>query len=176
MAVTIEELDAAAVASRLDELAQLLLDAHASGMALGLQAPLSRDGARAAYADAAAGLAAGERVLLVARDGDELVGAVQIDRSETGNGRHRGELRRLVVRTDRRGAGVGSALMTAAVEHARGMELRLLWLSTHEGTHADRFYEQLGWTRVGVIPDWAVLPNGDLAGNAFYFLRLANID
>jgi ribosomal protein S18 acetylase RimI-like enzyme len=66
--------------------------------------------------------------------------------------------------------------MTAAVEHARGMRLRLLWLSTHEGTHADHFYERLGWTRVGVIPDWAVLPSGDLAGNAFYFLRLANSD
>ena len=43
MAITIEELDAAAIESRLDELARLLLDAHASGMALGLQAPLSRE-------------------------------------------------------------------------------------------------------------------------------------
>jgi len=176
MAITIEELDGAAIESRLDELARLLLDAHASGMALGLQAPLSREGARAAYVEAAARLAPGERVLLGALDAGVLVGAVQVDRSEAGNGRHRGELRRLIVRSDRRGAGVGSALMTAAVEHARGMRLRLLWLSTHEGTHADHFYERLGWTRVGVIPDWAVLPSGDLAGNAFYFLRLANSD
>jgi len=176
MALTIEELDAAAVASRLDQLAQLLLDAHASGMALGLQAPLSHDGARAADREAAERLAPGERMLLAALEGGELVGAVQVDRAEVGNGRHRGEVRRLVVRTDRRGAGIGRALMEAAVEHARAMGLRLLWLSTHEGTNADRFYEQLGWTRVGVIPDWAVLPSGDLAGNAFYFLRLANID
>jgi len=67
----------------------------------------------------------------------------------------------LVVRTDRRGLGAGRALMEAAVEHARAMGLRLLWLSTHEGTNADRFYERLGWTRVGVIPDWAVLPSGN---------------
>ena len=141
-------------------------------MALGLAAPLSLDGARAAYADAAARLAPGERLLLAAFDGGELVGAVQLNRSDAGNGRHRAEVRRLVVRADRRGAGVGRALMEAAVDAARDLGLRLLWLSTHEGTDADRVYERLGWMRAGVIPDYAELPNGELSGNAFYFLRL----
>jgi GNAT superfamily N-acetyltransferase len=170
--VRIDELDAAAVRARLDDLAQLLLDAHASGMALGLPAPLSRDDARAAYSDAAARLVPGERLLFAATDGDDIVGAVQLDRSEVGNGRHRAEVRRLVVRADHRGAGVGRALMETVVEHGRKLGLRLLWLSTHEGTDADRMYKRLGWTRAGVIPDYAELPNGELAGNAFYFLRL----
>jgi GNAT superfamily N-acetyltransferase len=170
--MTIEELDEHAVRQQLDGLAQLLLDAHGSGMALGLPAPLTRDGARSAYANAAARLAPGERVLLAAFDGGEVVGAVQLDRSDVGNGRHRAEVRRLVVRLDRRGAGVGGALMEAVVELGRRLGLRLLWLSTHEGTDADRIYERLGWTRAGVIPDYAVLPNGKLSGNAFYFLRL----
>lgn len=170
--LAVAELDAGAVAAHLDELAQLLLDAHASGMALGLAAPLTRDHARAAYREAAERLQPGERLLLAAFDGDELVGAVQLDRSGVPNGRHRAEVRRLAVRTDRRGAGVGRALMEAVVERARDLGLRLLWLSTHEDTDADRVYERLGWTRAGVIPDYAVLPNGDLAGNAFYFMRL----
>ena len=173
--LVIEELDAAGAAARLDELAQLLLDAHASGMALGLAAPLTREDARAAYSDAADRLQPGERLLLAAFDDGELVGAVQLDRSGVANGRHRGEVRRLAVRADRRGAGVGRALMEDVVERARELGLRLLWLSTHEDTDADRVYERLGWTRAGVIPDYAVLPNGDLAGNAFYFRRL-NID
>jgi acetyltransferase len=172
MPVAIEELDADGVHSRLDELAQLLLDAHASGMALGLAAPLARQDARAAYAAAAARLEPDERLLLAAVDAGEVVGAVQLDRAEAGNGRHRGEVRRLVVRSDRRGAGVGGALMEAVVARARELGLRLLWLSTHDGTVADRVYERLGWTRVGVIPDYAALPNGALAGNAFYYLRL----
>lgn len=172
MTIRVEELSAAAVEEQLDALGQLLLDAHDSGMALGLAAPLSLDGARAAYEDAAARLAPGERLLLGAFDGGELVGAVQLNRSDAGNGRHRAEVRRLVVRADRRGAGVGRALMEAVVEAARSLGLRLLWLSTHEGTDADRIYERLGWTRVGVIPDYAELPNGELSGNAFYFLRL----
>jgi GNAT superfamily N-acetyltransferase len=176
MRITIDELDPARVEAHLDDLAQLLLDAHASGMALGLAAPLTRQAARNAYAGAAARLAPGERVLLGAFDGDELVGAVQLDRSEVANGRHRAEVHRLVVRADRRGAGVGRALMEAAVENGRALDLRLLWLSTHEGSDADRVYERLGWTRSGVIPDYAELPNGDLAANAFYFLRLPNSD
>jgi GNAT superfamily N-acetyltransferase len=87
---------------------------------------------------------------------------------------HRAEIQRLVVRADARGHGVGRALMTTAVEHAQALGLRLLWLSTHAGTDADRIYERLGWTRSGEIPDYAVLPNGDLAANAFY-LKLPNI-
>ena len=172
MTIRVDELNGAAVQTHLDALAQLLLDAHASGMALGLAAPLSLDGARAAYSTAAERLTPGERLLLAAFDGDELVGAVQLDRAEAGNGRHRAEVRRLVVRADRRGAGVGRALMEAIVEAARGLGLRLLWLSTHEGTDADRIYGRLGWSRAGVIPDYAELPTGELAANAFYFLRL----
>jgi GNAT superfamily N-acetyltransferase len=170
--IRVDELNGAAVQSHLDALAQLLLDAHASGMALGLAAPLSLETARAAYATAAERLTPGKRLLLGAFDGDELVGAVQLDRAEAGNGRHRAEVRRLVVRADRRGAGVGRALLEAIVEAARGLGLRLLWLSTHEGTDADRIYGHLGWTRAGVIPDYAELPTGELAANAFYFLRL----
>lgn len=170
----IVELDAGAIERSLDELAQLLLDAHDAGMALGLAAPLDRESAASAYREAAATLAPGERILLAAFDGEEVVGAVQLDRSDAGNGRHRAEVRRLVVRADRRGTGVGRTLMEHVVDVARGLGLRLLWLSTHEGTDADRIYERLGWTRAGVIPDYAVLPNGDLAGNAFYFLRLPN--
>jgi len=173
VALRIEDLDAADVRSHADALAQLLLDAHASGMALGLPAPLTHDAARGAYEHAAARLAPGERVLLAAFDGDELVGAVQLDRAEAGNGRHRAEVRRLVVLTDRRGTGIGRALLDAVVECGRRLDLRLLWLSTHDGAEAERVYERHGWTRVGVIPDWAVLPNGDLVGNSFYFFRIS---
>lgn len=174
MAIRVETLTREAAEARLDELAQLLLDAHASGMALGLAAPLSHEGARAAYADTAAKLAPHDHLLLAAFDGDEVVGAVQLERSQASNGRHRAEIRRLAVRAERRGAGIGRALLEAAAGEARRLGLRLLWLSTHEGTDADTVYARLGWTRVGVIPDYAELPTGDLAGNAFYFLRLSS--
>jgi len=170
--VRIVELDAAGVELHLGALAQLLLDAHASDMALGLAAPLTRAGAEAAWRETASRLEPGERLQLAALADNVLVGAVQLTRSTAANGRHRAEIQRLVVRADTRGQGVGRVLMETAVESARSLGLRLLWLTTHAGTDADRIYEHLGWTRSGVIPDYAVLPSGDLAANAFYYLQL----
>jgi GNAT superfamily N-acetyltransferase len=166
--VRIVELDARGVDEHIDELAQLLVEAHAAGMGLGLAAPLDAVGA---YRETAARLEPGERILLAALEDGAVVGAVQLDRAG-GNGRHRAEVRRLAVREDRRGTGIGRALMEAVVEHARGLGLGLLWLTTHEGTNADRVYARLGWTRSGVIPKWGELPDGELAANAFYFLEL----
>jgi GNAT superfamily N-acetyltransferase len=174
--VRIVELDAAGVEQHLGALAQLLLDSHAANMAIGLAPSLTRAGAETAWLETARRLEPGERVQLAALDGDALVGAVHVARAVAANGRHRAEIQRLVVRADTRGRGVGRTLLEAAVERARSLGLRLLWLSTHSGTNADRLYEHLGWTRSGVIPDYAVLPSGDLAENAFYYLRLANID
>jgi len=69
-------------------------------------------------------------VLLAARDDGAVVGTVQIVRADSENGQHRGEIQRLAVRADRRGSGVGRALLEAAVERSRGLGLRLLWLTT----------------------------------------------
>ncbi|HEX4525735.1 MAG TPA: GNAT family N-acetyltransferase [Gaiellaceae bacterium] len=171
----IVELDAEGIDAHLNELAQLLLDGHASNMALGLAPPLTRERAADAYRVTAARLAPGERVLLGALDGDILVGAVHIARAEAENGRHRAEIQRLVVSPTSRGMGIGRALLEAAVERARELRLGLLWLTTHEETDADQFYERLGWTRLGVIPAYSTLPDGSLAGNAYYYLRLENI-
>jgi GNAT superfamily N-acetyltransferase len=174
--VQIVQLDADGIESHSGPLAQLLLEAHAAGMALGLAPNLTRAGADDAWRRVAALLAPGEHVQWAAFEADELLGAVHLARATAGNGRHRAEIQRLVVAADARGRGVGRALLDAAVERARSLGLRLLWLSTHEGSDADRIYPRLGWTRSGVIPDYARLPNGDLAGNAFYYLKLANID
>ena len=170
------ELDAAGVEQHLGALAQLLLDAHASNMGLGLAPQLTRAGAEAAYRQRASRLEPGERVQFAAFDGDTLVGAVQLERSTAPNGRHRAEIQRFAVRADARGRGVGRVLMDAAVGHARSLGLRLLWLSTHAGTDADGIYGRLGWTRSGVIPDYAVTPSGDLAASVFFYLKLTKVD
>jgi acetyltransferase len=161
----IVELDAAAVERHSDELAQLLLDAHASNMALGLAPPLTRDVA----ADAWRRL---DGALLAAVEDGVVVGAVNLARSTTPNGQHRAEVQKLAVRRDRRGGGIGAALLDAAVEQARAMGLRLLWLTTHADTRSDSFYVRCGWTRMGVIPEYSQAPDGRYATNAFFYLQL----
>jgi ribosomal protein S18 acetylase RimI-like enzyme len=169
--VTIVELAGDDVRRFADDLAQLLLDAHASNMALGLAAPLSTERAREVSLATAERLGP-DRVLLAAVEGETLVGSVQLVRASAENGRHRGEIQRLAVRRESRGSGIGRALLGAAVDRARADGLRLVWLTTHEGTDADGFYETGGWTRVGTIPGYAVRPDGTVAGNVFYYLEL----
>jgi GNAT superfamily N-acetyltransferase len=169
----IVELSADEVRAAAGELAQLLLDAHESNMALGLAAPLTREHAREVWIETAARLEPSRRVLLVAREGGAVVGTVQIVRADAENGAHRAEVQRLAVRSDRRGAGIGRELLAAAAERARGLGLRLLWLSTHAGSGSDRFYETVGWSRLGVLPAYSTRPDGTLAGSAFYFLQIS---
>jgi GNAT superfamily N-acetyltransferase len=169
----IVELDAAGVERHADELAQLLLDAHASNMALGLSAPLTRTRAADEWRRMAASLVPGSRILLGALDDEgRLVGAVHLARAHVDNGSHRAEVQRLVVRTERRGAGIGAALLDALADRARDAGITLLWLTTHAETDSDAFYVRRGWTRVGVIPGYSVRPDGTLADNAFFYRRL----
>jgi GNAT superfamily N-acetyltransferase len=171
-AVDIVDLSAADVEAAIDDLAQLLVDAHASGMALGLSAPLDRDRAAAEWRAHARLLDPHDRVMLGARVDGSLAGTVQIVRDPAQNGRHRAEIRRFAVRADQRGRGVGRLLMEAAVARARELGIRLLWLSTHAGTDSDRIYERLGWTRMGTMPGYAVRPDGEIVANVFYYLEL----
>jgi GNAT superfamily N-acetyltransferase len=161
----IVELDAAGVDAHADELAQLLLDAHASNMALGLTAPLTPEAAAEAW-----------RVLrgplLAAVEDGVVVGAVHLGTASAPNGRHRAEVQKLAVRADRRGGGVGAALLEAIAERAGQEGIRLLWLTTHADTRSDGFYAARGWTRVGVIPEWSVAPDGRYAANAFFYKQL----
>jgi GNAT superfamily N-acetyltransferase len=172
MDVSIEELPSAAVVAAAEDLGRLLLDAHAAGMALGLAAPLTPDRATAEWTATAAKLAPNDRVLLAARLEGRIVGTVQVVRASTENGRHRAEIVRFAVAGDMRGRGIGRLLLDAAVDRARTIGITLLWLTTHADTDSDRIYERLGWTRVGVIPGYAVRPDGALAANVFYYLDL----
>lgn len=165
----IVELSADDVRARVDELAQLLLDAHAVNMALGLRGGLGHDHAREVWLETAARLDPERRVLLAALEDGILAGSVQIVRAEAENGAHRAEVVRLAVRADRRGAGIGRALLDAAAERARLLRLRLLWLTTHADTASDRFYESAGWSRLGVLPAYSERPDGTLAGAALYY-------
>ncbi|MES1246562.1 MAG: GNAT family N-acetyltransferase [Actinomycetota bacterium] len=162
----IVELDLAAVREHAGELAQLLLDAHASGMALGMVAPLTRERAAAEWERLVE-----SRLVLGAVDDGTIVGAGCLAVG-AGNGSHRGEIQRLAVRGDRRGGGVGGQLLDALVERARAAGLVLLWLTTHADTRSDSFYAARGWTRYGVVPRWSQRPDGEIVANAFFYLEL----
>lgn len=62
------------------------------------------------------------------------------------------EVKTLWVHRERRGNGLGSALMARAIEEARARGCRLMFLSTYD-FQAPEFYERLGFECIATIPD-----------------------
>ncbi|MER8043403.1 GNAT family N-acetyltransferase [Streptomyces sp. NPDC094032] len=151
-----------------DGLAALLVDAVAGGASVGFLAPLEAVEAAAWWSAAAST----REVWAAYGPGDELLGAVTLVRDGKANGRHRGEIAKLVVHSAARGRGLGPRLLAAAEAHAAATGLTLLVLDTETGSPAERLYRAAGWTPAGTIPDFAADPGGTLRPTTLYYKRL----
>jgi ribosomal protein S18 acetylase RimI-like enzyme len=100
-----------------------------------------------------------------------VAGTVQLDVNTMPNQPHRGTVSKLLVHTAQRRRGVGEALMAALEGAALDAGRWLLTLDTATPA-AERLYERMGWTRAGVIPDYALNPDGSLTQTAYYWRRL----
>ena len=154
------------------QLSSVLLDCVEGGASVGFMQPLTLDQAFAFWQRVGAGVAAGERALLVARDDVGIVGTVQLVLDQPDNQMHRADLCKMLVHRRGRRLGLGAALMRGAEDLARVYNKRLLVLDTATGSDAERLYARLGWSRVGVIPDYAHWPDGDLCGTTIFYKAL----
>ncbi|MFC5999578.1 GNAT family N-acetyltransferase [Quadrisphaera sp. GCM10027208] len=104
--------------------------------------------------------------VLVALDGDEVVGSVTYARHGSPLAEvcapGEAEFRMLGVHPDARGRGVGQALVQACIDRARADGARRLVLSTEPHSHAaHRIYRRLGFRREPAL-DWTPVPGVDL--------------
>ena len=141
-------------------------------MALGVLASMGRSVLERSYRDVVAGLDERERLLLVGEEEGEVVGMAQVVFSGATNADHRAEVQRVGVATEVRGRGIGQDLMSAVEEAAREHGVTLLWLTTHADSDACAFYEAIGYTRMGTMPNYSRRPDGTLWPGAFYFKEL----
>jgi acetyltransferase len=125
------------------------------------------------YREVISGLDAAVRIVLVGEDDGEIVAMAHLAFSGATNAEHRAEVQRVGVVSRLRGRGVGRELMDAVEDTAREHRLTLLWLTTHDGTGACAFYEAIGYTKLGVMPDYSRRPDGTLWPGAFYFKVLS---
>jgi GNAT superfamily N-acetyltransferase len=158
--------------AHIDALAGVLIDCVEGGASVSFMHPLTRDRAVAFWRRVAQGVAAGERALLVAEDGQGLCGTVQLVFELPENQPHRADLAKMLVVRRARRQGLGAALMRAAEATARECGKTLLVLDAVTGGDAARLYEHLGWTRVGEIPGYALMPRGGLVGTTVYYRNL----
>ena len=158
-----------------DALAELLIACVGSGASVSFMHPLSVAKATAFWHTVARSVAAGDRVLLVAYDGTELLGTVQLLLDQPENQPHRAEIAKMLVHVGARRRGVGSLLMNAAEAAARAAGKTLLVLDT-ASPDAERLYGRCGWQLCGCIPDYALNPHGGLAATAVFYKRIAPPD
>ena len=153
-------------------LADLLIETVASGGSISFMHPLEPEKAAAFWDNAFAAAARGERVILGAWDGEILVGTVTLLLDCPPNQPHRAEIAKLMTRVDYRGRGVATALVQAAEKFAAKRGRTLLVLDTATDGGASGLYEKLGFTLVGIIPDYALKPHGGLTGTMIYWKRI----
>jgi GNAT superfamily N-acetyltransferase len=158
--IEIRRLAAADVHEQLDALAAVLHDCVAGGASVSYMAPFSHEQARSAFEGFASEVEQGRRLLLAAFADGDLVGTVQVILALPPNQPHRAEIAKLLVHRSARGRGIARLLMERAEAEARAEGKTLLVLDAVTGGDAARLYDRLGWTTVGVIPGYALYPDG----------------
>jgi ribosomal protein S18 acetylase RimI-like enzyme len=156
-----------------EELADVLVDAVGGGASVGFLAGLEHADAVAWWSGLSGAVADGTLLLWVAEVDGRVVGTVQVRLATLPNARHRAELAKLLVHRSARGRGIGRELMRAAERGAAEVGVSLLVLDTETGSPAEGLYTSLGWTEVGVIPDYALDPEGGMSPTTVFYKVVA---
>jgi GNAT superfamily N-acetyltransferase len=152
-------------------LSDVLIDCVEGGASVSFMLPMTRAKADTFWRNAAACVARGERIVLSAEDETGIVGTVQIILAQPENQPHRGDLAKMLVHRRARRRGIGAALLAAAERSALDAGKTLLVLDT-ASDDAERLYARQGWQRCGIIPDYALLPDGRPCATTYFFKSL----
>jgi GNAT superfamily N-acetyltransferase len=156
----------------LAELAEVLVDCVEGGASVNFMSPYSHDEALVFFRKVANSVAAGDIVLLAARCDGKIVGTVQLGLDTPPNQRHRADIKKMLVHRSARGRGIGAALMAAVEAEARARGRWLVVLDTVPGENGHRLYLRAGFQQSGIVPDYAMFPDGRLCDTAIMWKRL----
>lgn len=173
LAITIRRFDASETVASIEALADVLIDCVQGGASVSFMWPLPRANALTFWRGVAGDVARKERVLLIAEDaGGTIVGTAQLITAMPENQPHRAEVAKMLVHRNARRQGVAQRLLAAVDDAARAEGKTVLVLDTATGSNAERLYQHTGWHRVGVVPDYALMPDGAMCGTTFFHKRL----
>lgn len=166
--ITAEETRAA-----VPDLSEVLSDCINGGASLGFMLPFEPKNAIGYWNEIADAVEKGGIILAVAEVEEKVVGTVQVGLASKPNQPHRGDLMKLLVHRSARGLGLSRRLMEAVEAEAARRGRSLLVLDTATGSDAEKIYPRLGWERVGVIPDYALWPQGGFCATTLFYKRVA---
>ena len=164
--------DADTAQAAVADLCDVLADCINGGASLGFMMPYAPEDAAEYWADIARQVKTGAIILALAENDGRVVGAVQVGLATKPNQPHRGDLMKLLVHRSARGHGISRRLMDAVEAEAARRGLTLLVLDTATGSDAEQIYPRFGWQRVGVIPDYALWPQGGFCDTTLFYKRI----
>jgi len=157
---------------QLRELSAVMIDCVEGGASIGFMWPMTQAKADAYWRGASASAERGERVIVVAEDAlGVIVGTVSVVVSQPENQPHRADVAKMQVHRRARRCGVGEMLLEAAERVAAEAGKTLLVLDT-ASADAERLYARGHWQRCGVIPNYALMPDGAYCDTVVYFKAL----
>lgn len=158
--------------ARLDELSEVLSDCVNGGASISFMLPFSPEDAHAFWLATAEAVGKGETLLAAALHEGRILGTVQVALKQPPNQPHRADIKKLLVHRSARGLGLSRKLMEAAEQKAAEAGKSLLVLDTATGSPAEAIYPRFGWEKAGVIPDYALYPDGSYCGTTFFYKRI----
>lgn len=170
--IEIRQLDAAEGIRHVGALADVLVDCVDGGASVSFMSPLSQETATAFYENVLSKVERGDCILLATFADGRLVGTVQIHTAMPPNQPHRADIAKLLVLRSARGQGIGARLMERVEVVSRSIGKTLLVLDTVTAGAGENLYVRLGWTRAGVIPDYALLPDGRPCSTTIFWKQL----
>jgi GNAT superfamily N-acetyltransferase len=170
---TITRLTPQSYRDHVDDLAAVLADTVARGASVGFRTPFGPADAAAWWRTREPAVRDGRLHVWIAEEDAGPLGTVSLATEVKPNGRHRAEVLKLMVAGTARGRGLGRALLSTAERAAAAGGATLLLLDTATGSPAERLYETAGWTRYGIVPDYATDPAGTLEACSFFYKRLS---
>jgi GNAT superfamily N-acetyltransferase len=167
--IEVRRLTPAEAREQLDALAGVLADCVDGGASVGYMAPFTHADARAAFDAFVRDAEQERRIILGAFDDGALIGTAQLVVAVPPNQPHRAEVARVLVHRSARRRGVAQRLMEQVEQEARTEGKTLLVLDAVTGGDAARLYERLGWNTVGVIPGYALYPDGRVCDTTVFW-------
>jgi GNAT superfamily N-acetyltransferase len=158
--------------AQLDALAAVLADCVDGGASVGYMAPFSQADARAAFEAFVGDAEEGRRIIFAAFVGGELIGTAQLVVGVPPNQPHRADVARVLVHRSARRRGIAQRLMEQLEQEARTEGKTLLVLDAVTRGDAARLYDRLGWNTVGVIPNYALFPDGRFCDTTVFWKAL----
>ncbi|WP_426790941.1 GNAT family N-acetyltransferase [Sphingobacterium sp. WOUb80] len=158
------------------ELVDLTFNIVQGGASIGFMDDLTVEQARIFWTKVLNKVKQQKTVLIVAKNSvtNQITGTVQLQIDLPSNQAHRADVAKMLVHSDFRRMGIAQKLLQQIEKIAIDLKKTLMVLDTVTDSPAYLMYQKCGWTIVGDIPNYALLPNGLPCSTTYFYKNLNN--